>query len=216
MPVTGVCGSASTRAEADKPPGTLTVAVSCLVIVTSPERLNTAGPLTSSAVPPPLAWASTPVPPEAVRPCTAVPPPCDSPFTPGPDPRLIPVTAGLPLIPEVEVVPVTPTPPPTASPNTPESAGLFAGYGEADHGKPTSLTRAEFDRVQLHPLLTEQMLRRSPGLEQLNQVATKAIAQQLVISPKTADTHIQHICTKIGASTRGAAALFAMQHDLLP
>ena len=68
-------------------------------------------------------------------------------------------------------MPVTPTPPPTASPNTPGSAGLFAGYGEADHGKPTSLTRAEFDRVQLHPLLTEQMLRRSPGLEQLNQVA---------------------------------------------
>lgn len=47
-------------------------------------------------------------------------------------------------------------------------------------------------------------------------LTTKAIARQLVISPKTADTHIQHIYTKIGASTRGAAALFAMQHHLLP
>ncbi|MEO8482204.1 MAG: HD domain-containing phosphohydrolase [Acidobacteriota bacterium] len=37
--------------------------------------------------------------------------------------------------------------------------------------KPGALTRAEFDRVELHPLLTEQMLRRSPGLAVLNPVA---------------------------------------------
>ena len=30
--------------------------------------------------------------------------------------------------------------------------------------KPGPLTRTEFDRVELHPLLTEQMLRRSPAL----------------------------------------------------
>ena len=35
-----------------------------------------------------------------------------------------------------------------------------------------SLTRAEFDRVELHPMLTEQMLRRSPGLAALNSVAS--------------------------------------------
>lgn len=34
-----------------------------------------------------------------------------------------------------------------------------------------SLTRAEFDRVELHPMLTEQMLRRSPALAALNPVA---------------------------------------------
>lgn len=33
------------------------------------------------------------------------------------------------------------------------------------------LTRAEFDRVELHPMLTEQMLRRSPALAELNPVA---------------------------------------------
>jgi HD-GYP domain-containing protein (c-di-GMP phosphodiesterase class II) len=33
------------------------------------------------------------------------------------------------------------------------------------------LTRAEFDRVELHPMLTEQMLRRSPALAVLNPVA---------------------------------------------
>jgi len=34
--------------------------------------------------------------------------------------------------------------------------------------KPGPLTRTEFDRVELHPMLTEQMLRRSPALAALN------------------------------------------------
>jgi HD-GYP domain-containing protein (c-di-GMP phosphodiesterase class II) len=38
--------------------------------------------------------------------------------------------------------------------------------------KPGSLTRSEFDRVELHPMLTEQMLRRSPALAVLNPVAS--------------------------------------------
>ena len=37
--------------------------------------------------------------------------------------------------------------------------------------KPGPLTRAEFDRVELHPMLTEQMLRRSAALAALNPVA---------------------------------------------
>jgi HD-GYP domain-containing protein (c-di-GMP phosphodiesterase class II) len=193
--------------------------------------------------------------------------------------------------------------------------------------KPGALTRTEFDRVELHPMLTEQMLRRSPALTALNPVAathhekcdgsgyhrrvradtsdpgacllaatevyvgltteradrppfadeeaaaelrrleaagalearatravlaaagqgepapgtrrrpqnpgglsrrevdvlglaargltTREIAQRLVISPKTAGHHIQHIYDKIGVSTRAAAALWAMQHELV-
>jgi HD-GYP domain-containing protein (c-di-GMP phosphodiesterase class II) len=194
--------------------------------------------------------------------------------------------------------------------------------------KPGPLTRAEFDRVELHPMLTEQMLRRSPALAALNPVAaahhersdgsgyhkclradavepaaavlaaadvyvamtteradrpafsdshaatelrrlaaqgvlaatatdavltaaghtepavatrprrpqhpgglsdrevevlrlaatgltTRDIADRLFISPKTADHHIQHVYTKIGVSTRAAACLWAMQHDVL-
>jgi HD-GYP domain-containing protein (c-di-GMP phosphodiesterase class II) len=38
--------------------------------------------------------------------------------------------------------------------------------------KPGPLTRAEFDRVELHPMVTEQMLRRSPALATLNPVAS--------------------------------------------
>ena len=37
--------------------------------------------------------------------------------------------------------------------------------------KPGPLTRTEFDRVELHPMLTEQMLRRSPALAALNPIA---------------------------------------------
>ncbi len=192
--------------------------------------------------------------------------------------------------------------------------------------KPGPLTRTEFDRVELHPMLTEQMLRRSPALGLLNPVAsahhekcdgsgyhkrvegdgelgacvlaatevyvgmtteradrppfspddaaaelrrlesegvlesrasravlvaaghgeprkpsgkrqvnpggltrrevdvlrlaakgltTREIADRLVISPKTADHHIQHIYGKIDVSTRAAAALWAMQNTVV-
>ena len=191
--------------------------------------------------------------------------------------------------------------------------------------KPRPLTRAEFDRVEVHPMLTEQMLRRSPALDVLNPVAsahhekadgsgyhrrlradatdraarilgaadiyvgltteradrpafsdehaaaelrrlvsdcvlehdatdavltaaghagartsrrtpnpgglsgrevevlslaakgltTREIADRLYISPKTADHHIQHVYAKIGVSTRAAAALWAMQNDVV-
>jgi HD-GYP domain-containing protein (c-di-GMP phosphodiesterase class II) len=193
--------------------------------------------------------------------------------------------------------------------------------------KAGALTRAEFDRVELHSMLTEQMLRRSPALATLNPIAcahhekidgsgyhkrlrvdaadtdavvlaavdiyvgltteradrapfsdedaatelrglasqgvldqratnavlmaaghgepiapasrreqhpgglsgrevevlrlaakgltTRQIADRLYISPKTADHHIQHVYTKIGVSTRAAAALWAMQHAVV-
>jgi HD-GYP domain-containing protein (c-di-GMP phosphodiesterase class II) len=193
--------------------------------------------------------------------------------------------------------------------------------------KPGPLTRAEFDRVEVHPMLTEQMLRRSAALDALNPIAaahhekadgsgyhkrlraaavdpsagvlaaadiyvalttdradrpalsdsqaatelrqlaaggaltaaatdavlaaaghdapsakttkrlqhpagltsrevevlclaargltTKEIGEQLHISPKTADHHIQHVYTKIEVSTRAAAALWAMQNALV-
>jgi HD-GYP domain-containing protein (c-di-GMP phosphodiesterase class II) len=47
-------------------------------------------------------------------------------------------------------------------------------------------------------------------------MSNKEIAERLVIAPKTAGNHIEHIYTKIDASTRVAASLFALQHGLLP
>jgi putative nucleotidyltransferase with HDIG domain len=43
----------------------------------------------------------------------------------------------------------------------------------------------------------------------------KQIASELVITPKTADSHVQHVYRKIGVSTRAAATVFAMRHDLV-
>jgi len=43
----------------------------------------------------------------------------------------------------------------------------------------------------------------------------KQMADELVIAEKTVDSHIQHIYTKINVSTRVAATLFAMEHQLL-
>ncbi|OBJ43613.1 LuxR family transcriptional regulator [Mycolicibacterium mucogenicum] len=45
--------------------------------------------------------------------------------------------------------------------------------------------------------------------------SNRQIAQHLSITPRTVGTHVEHIYTKIGVSTRGAAAMFAMRHGLV-
>lgn len=47
-------------------------------------------------------------------------------------------------------------------------------------------------------------------------LSNKEIAAALFISAKTVANHVEHIYSKIQASTRAAASLFAMQHGLLP
>ena len=44
---------------------------------------------------------------------------------------------------------------------------------------------------------------------------TRSVAERLGIAPKTAGNHVERIYTKIGASSRAAASLFAMQNGLL-
>ncbi|HET8908435.1 MAG TPA: HD domain-containing phosphohydrolase [Ktedonobacterales bacterium] len=46
-------------------------------------------------------------------------------------------------------------------------------------------------------------------------LANREMGHRLSIAEKTVGHHIQHIYTKIGVSTRAAATLFALQHDLL-
>jgi HD-GYP domain-containing protein (c-di-GMP phosphodiesterase class II) len=46
-------------------------------------------------------------------------------------------------------------------------------------------------------------------------LSNKQIAQHLVISPKTAGSHVEHIYRKIDASNRAQASLFAMKHGLM-
>jgi HD-GYP domain-containing protein (c-di-GMP phosphodiesterase class II) len=45
--------------------------------------------------------------------------------------------------------------------------------------------------------------------------STRQVAKELAIAPKTAETHIERIYTKTGATTRSTATLFALQHGLL-
>src|SRR6185437_9964488 len=45
-------------------------------------------------------------------------------------------------------------------------------------------------------------------------MSNKQIARQLGVTARTAGSHVEHIYAKIGVSTRGAAALFAMSHGL--
>jgi HD-GYP domain-containing protein (c-di-GMP phosphodiesterase class II) len=47
-------------------------------------------------------------------------------------------------------------------------------------------------------------------------LSNKQIAERLIITPKTAGNHVEHIYAKIDASSRAAAAMFAVQHGLLP
>ena len=44
---------------------------------------------------------------------------------------------------------------------------------------------------------------------------TRDIAQRLVVTPKTAANHVEHIYTKLGVSSRAAATLYATQHGLV-
>jgi HD-GYP domain-containing protein (c-di-GMP phosphodiesterase class II) len=47
-------------------------------------------------------------------------------------------------------------------------------------------------------------------------MSNKAVAERLFISPKTVGNHVEHIYTKINATNRATASLFAIQNGLLP
>jgi DNA-binding NarL/FixJ family response regulator len=46
-------------------------------------------------------------------------------------------------------------------------------------------------------------------------LSNREIAERLVISRKTAGTHVEHIYAKLGVSNRARASLFAMKHGLI-
>jgi HD-GYP domain-containing protein (c-di-GMP phosphodiesterase class II) len=46
-------------------------------------------------------------------------------------------------------------------------------------------------------------------------LATKQVARELGISPRTAGHHVENLYAKLGVSTRAAAALVAMEHGLV-
>jgi DNA-binding NarL/FixJ family response regulator len=46
-------------------------------------------------------------------------------------------------------------------------------------------------------------------------MSNRQIASQLSISPRTVDRHVADVYTRIGVSSRAAAALYAIEHGLL-
>ena len=46
-------------------------------------------------------------------------------------------------------------------------------------------------------------------------LTNEQVAQRLVISPRTVDTHLTSIYSKLGVSSRSAATRYAMQHHLV-
>ena len=80
-----------------------------------------------------------------------------------------------------------------------EAVLAAAGHRRAAPALPAGLTEREAEVLRLLAL----------GM------TTREVAERLVISPKTADHHVQHIYGKIGVSTRGAAALYAIEHGIL-
>lgn len=81
-----------------------------------------------------------------------------------------------------------------------EAVLVAAGHrGRTRLDRPAGLTAREIDVLRL-------LARGLPS---------KEIANELVISPKTARNHIEHIYVKTGATNRVAASLFAIKHGLL-
>jgi HD-GYP domain-containing protein (c-di-GMP phosphodiesterase class II) len=81
-----------------------------------------------------------------------------------------------------------------------EAVLVVAGHrARARRERPAGLTAREVDVLRLV----------ARGL------SSKEIATELVISPKTARNHIEHIYVKIDATSRVSASLFAIKHGLL-
>lgn len=71
-------------------------------------------------------------------------------------------------------------------------------------------------RRNITPRLAGMTPREIEVLRLISKGATlKDAAEELGISPKTADNHIQNIYSKIGVTTRAGAALFAVENGLL-
>ena len=84
--------------------------------------------------------------------------------------------------------------------NTPEAVLRGAGHpARRRKSQPSGLTSREVEVLRLLAL----------GL------TNKGIAGALVISPKTASRHIEHIYAKIGVSNRARASMFAVTHGLM-
>jgi HD-GYP domain-containing protein (c-di-GMP phosphodiesterase class II) len=83
-------------------------------------------------------------------------------------------------------------------------AAVLEAAGQSPRGRRTSLRPAGLTKREIEVL-------RLVAVGHSN----REIAHRLVISPRTAEHHVQHIYRKLEVSSRPAVALFALEHDLL-
>jgi DNA-binding CsgD family transcriptional regulator len=93
----------------------------------------------------------------------------------------------------------------------------MAGAGRLDGEAVERVLAAAGHRRGARPALPGGLTTREAEVLRLVALGltTRQLADELTISAKTADHHIQHVYAKIGVSTRGAAALYAIEHGLL-
>lgn len=99
-----------------------------------------------------------------------------------------------------------------------QELGVLAESGKLDRAAVTAVVETAGQRVR------RRREHRPAGLtdreiEVLRLVSracsNREIAEQLNISRRTAEHHVQNTYAKIGVTSRSAAALFAIEHDLL-
>ena len=107
---------------------------------------------------------------------------------------------------------------PALAPNV-AAAEIVGGTSEALDPEVvrTVLEAAGHERVQVPNELPAGLSEREVEVLRLltRGLTIREVGRRLFISPKTADRHAQNIYAKIGVSSRAAAAMFAMQHDLV-
>jgi len=91
------------------------------------------------------------------------------------------------------------------------------GSGRLDGAAVDAVLRAAGHRVRRRREWPAGLTAREVEIVRLlvRGLTAKAIARQLVISPKTASSHIEHIYAKTGVSNRAQLSLFAMKHGLM-
>jgi HD-GYP domain-containing protein (c-di-GMP phosphodiesterase class II) len=89
--------------------------------------------------------------------------------------------------------------------------------GRLDGEAVNAVLAAAGHRVRRQPTLPCGLTRREAEILVLvaRGLPNKEVAAALSISTRTVSSHLEHIYAKIGVSTRGAAAMFAMRHHLV-
>lgn len=89
--------------------------------------------------------------------------------------------------------------------------------GRLDGDAANAVLAAAGHRVRHRPALPAGLTRREAEILVLmaRGLSNKEMAERLSVSVRTVRSHVEHVYAKIGVSSRGAAAMFAMRHGLL-